>query len=70
MVRQALGTTDRLEARLPADDFLHKYSAISHLVTAPQGARFVLWSPAFSQDAPDLPPAGRAGRYVLYRLED
>jgi hypothetical protein len=71
LVRQTLAPTDRLEARLPAEDFIHKYSAIAHLVAAPNAtARFVL-SSAESDPAPlDLPVAGRAGRYTLYRLED
>lgn len=70
LVRRTLAPTDRLEARLPAEDFIHKYSAIAHLVVAPNAtARFVL-SSAESDPPPDLPVAGRAGRYILYRLED
>lgn len=70
LVRRTLATTDRLEARLPAEDSIHKYSAIAHLVAAPNTpARFALLSSAASDPAPpDLPVAGRAGRYVLYRL--
>ena len=71
LVRQTLGPADRLEVRLPAEDFVHKYSAIAHLVTPPNArARFVLTSTESGTDAPDLPVAGRAGRYTLYRLEE
>jgi hypothetical protein len=71
LIRRTLGRSDRLEARLPAGDFIHKYSAIAHLVAAPgESARFVLWSEAAGQPAPDSPPIGRAGRFALYRLED
>jgi hypothetical protein len=71
LVRRTLGRTERLEARLPAEDFIHKYSAVAHLVAAPNApAHFVLASTESNPASPELPVAGRAGRYTLYRLED
>ncbi len=70
LVKQVLGPDDHIEAYLPADDFLAKYSAIAHRIAADrQPATFALYTDGTAAaSAFDGEVIGRVGRYVIERI--